>query len=292
MNAILELNTGNPNYVNEIKAYIWSAYLSDMKEGDITTEIFLKENRVIQAKVIAKESGVFAGLIELDWFLSQCKIHINSCKKDGDKFQPGETILEIQGLSHAILAAERTLLNLIQRMSGIATKTNQFVQKSKNNIQILATRKTFWGDLDKRAVAIGGGGTHRLNLNDAILIKENHIKLSSNLEESLLRCIKAANHTRFVELEVENLEEVFKLIEFFQKHLIPKNFVLMLDNFNPQDIKIAIEALKPFELKIEVSGGINESNIQDYCIEGVHYISSGSITNKAHALDLSLLIDS
>lgn len=291
MDASIELNLKNKSYLAQLEQYVWQTYLNDVGKGDITTEVFVgNNNSVIQAKIVAKESGVFAGAEEAEWFLKKSKIKNLKSKIDGSKVKKGEVVMTLEGGVHSVLRVERTLLNLLQRMSGIATRTFEMKNKMPKSIQLLATRKTFWGDLDKKAVAIGGGYTHRLNLADAILIKENHITMAKDLSESLKSAFEKSKEVRFVEMEVENLEQVKWLIHFIKENKPPKNFVVMLDNFSPVNIKKAIQILKPFNLIIEASGGIDINNVERYCIEGLSAISSGSIINKAKALDLSMRI--
>lgn len=290
MDAGAELNPKNKRYLAQLKQYIWQTYLHDVGTGDITTKVFVERNPVIQATITAKEAGIFAGVEEACWLLNRLKIKDLRFKKEGQKIKKGEAVMVLEGKAHSILKAERTLLNLLQRMSGIATRTMKMKAKMPKSIQLLATRKTFWGDLDKKAVSIGGGGTHRLNLADAILIKENHIAMADDLEKSLKRAFKKSKKVRFTEMEVESLDQVRWLTQFMKKNQPPDHFVVMLDNFTPVNIKRAIHLLKPFKILIEASGGIDEDNIKKYCVKGLSAISSGSIINKAKAIDLSLKI--
>ncbi|MBN1258358.1 nicotinate-nucleotide diphosphorylase (carboxylating), partial [Candidatus Peregrinibacteria bacterium] len=177
---------------------------------------------------------------------------------------------------------------LLQRMSGVATATNRLASKLPKNIKLLATRKTFWGLLDKRAVALGGGLTHRLHLFDAILIKDNHLALQSDVEAGLKRALKLSSKVCFVEIELQNPSAVRELLALKLKW--PKNFVVMLDNFKPADVKKTAPLLARAGIAVEISGGINGKNIKFYCLPGVSVISVGAITNKAPALDISLEI--
>ncbi len=291
MDASSELHLKNKNYLKQLKQYVWQAYLNDTRGGDMTTRLFIDwSNPVIQAKIIAKEEGTFCGLMEAHWFLKKIKIQIKKTKKEGIEVKKGDVVMSLEGSAESILMAERTLLNLIQRMSGIATAAQKLSSKLPKSIKLLATRKTFWGDLDKRAVSIGGGSTHRLSLSDAILIKENHISITKNLEKSLKKAFKKSKKVRFIEVEIEDLDQLETLISIcmsFKK--LPLNLVVMLDNFKPSMLKRAILLLKPLNCLIEVSGGISQKNIKHYTIKGVSAISSGAITNKAGAIDFSLL---
>jgi len=166
------------------------------------------------------------------------------------------------------------------------------VSKLPKTIKLLATRKTLWGLLDKRAVVVGGGGTHRLSLSDAILVKENHITLSKNFKKSLKSALKKVTKTRFVEIEFETLEQVENFIELYEKlKKVTKGnqeVAVMLDNFTPAQVKKIVKPLKEAGVHVELSGGINEKNISRYNIGGVSAISSGAITTQAHNLDMSL----
>lgn len=291
LDASKELTLKNSAYKKAVHQYVWQAYLNDLSNSDLTTQYFVsKRNRIIEAEIISKESGVLAGIMETEWFLKKLGIRIVRQKKDGDKLNKGDIILRLKGRADTVLSAERALLNLLQRMSGVATSTHHLVSKLPRTIKLLATRKTLWGDLDKRAVAVGGGGTHRLNLSDAVLIKENHIILTDNLEKSLKRVFKKAKKVRFIEIELENMKQVLEFVKICKKLKYPKNLVVMLDNFKASNTQKAILVLREVGALIEVSGGINEKNIKTFAIKGVSAISSGAITNKAASLDFSLNI--
>ena len=291
LNAIKELTLKNPAYKKAVNLYVWQAYLNDLGKGDITTRYFVpKRRRIVTAKVITKETGVLAGIMEAEWFLKKLGIQITQKKKEGTKLQKGDVIMRLKGRADRILASERTLLNLLQRLSGVATMTNRLASKLPKSIKLLATRKTLWGDLDKRAVSVGGGATHRLNLNDAVLIKENHIALNNNLEKRLKKVFRKAKKVRFIEIELENLKQVLKFVRICKKIKSSDRTVVMLDNFSPSNIRKAVLILREIGVLIEISGGINEKNIKKYSIKGVSAISAGSITNKAASLDFTLQI--
>ena len=287
MDSAKELTLKNPAYKRAAEFYVWGAYLEDAGKGDMTTRHFVSNSgRTIQAIVVAKESGVFAGLTEAEWFLKKLGIKTVRKTSDGSPVRKGQEVMRLSGRADKILAAERTLLNLLQRMSGIATATRKLASKLPPTIKLLATRKTFWGLLDKRAVALGGGYTHRLNLSDAILIKDNHLALQKDVGVGLKRAIRQSSKVRFVEIELDSMAKVRQLLALKFKWL--KNFVVMLDNFKPADVKKAAPLFRRAGLFVEVSGGINEKNIKSYCLPGVSTISVGAITNKAPALDISL----
>lgn len=289
MDASKVLNLKDPHYKNVVRRYAWEAYLEDVANGDITTDLFVpNEKRKVCAEIISKDAGIFCGIHEAEWFLKKLNIRIIQKRKDGFKLKKGDWILKIEGRADKILACERTLLNLLQRMSGVATITNKLVQKLPKNIRLLATRKTLWGEMDKRAVSVGGGCTHRLNLSDAALIKDNHIALVNDFKKFHTGFLKAKK-LRFIEMEFSDLKEVQTFARHFEKAVSPK-VVVMLDNFKPAEVKKAATALKKTGVLIEVSGGITEKNIKSYAIKGVSAVSSGAITNKAPSLDFSLNI--
>lgn len=291
LDASKELNLKNPAYKKAVELYVWQAYLSDFGKGDVTTDLFVsKKSQIVKAEIIAKESGILAGIMEAEWFLKKLGIRILKNKKDGFVLRTGEQIMFFSGRANKILAGERTLLNLLQRMSGIATATHRMIGKIPKSIKLFATRKTFWGELDKRAVSLGGGYTHRLNLADAILIKDNHIALSNNFEQSLKKVFNYSKKIRFIEIELENFKQIEYFVQIYQKIKRKRQTVVMLDNFNLSEIRRAVAVLRKTGVLIEVSGGINEGNIKKYAIKGVNFISCGAVTNKAKAIDLSLSI--
>jgi nicotinate-nucleotide pyrophosphorylase (carboxylating) len=293
MDSSKKLNLKNSAYKKAVELYVWETYLNDVGKGDLTIKYFVaKKRKKIIAEVITNEDGIISGIQEAEWFLKKLGIKIIKGLKDGASIKSGQIIMKLKGTAQKILMAERTLLNLLQRMSGVATATNKLSSKLPKSIKLLATRKTLWGLLDKRAVTVGGGGTHRLNLNDAILIKENHLFLSSDLKKDLRRAIKKSKKAKFIEIELENINEVMDFIMIYdqlkKEFTIKKQIVVMLDNFSPDTVKRAISLLKQSKILIEISGSINEYNIDKYAIKGVSAISSGAVTMKASSLDISL----
>ncbi len=293
MNAASALEPSNKAYLKALQVYLWDSYLLDDPGADVTTKTFLgRASERVQALIFSRQEGVLAGIQEAEWFLDQLGLTLLESKQDGDLIQKKDTIMMIEGRASQLLAAERTLLNLLQRMSGIATKTKKMVVKLDSSIQLLATRKTLWGMLDKRAVVVGGGGTHRLNLSDAILVKENHIELAKNFERSLKASLKKLDKVRFVEIELESEKQVNEFLEIYESLLKlvtdRKHVVVMLDNFKPAEISKVLKPLKAFGVTVEVSGGVNESNIAHYNLVGIDAISSGGLTMSAPHLDLSM----
>lgn len=259
----------------------------DLGKGDLTTSI-IKSTKKISAVIIAKENGVFAGLEEFRFLNRDLKINV--MKNDGDNVKKGDTLIKIDGPAKKILERERTSLNLLQRMSGIATTTNNLVRKAKGKVHIVATRKTLWGYIDKKAVSVGSGLTHRLNLNDGIILKDNHLKMLNFGMEDALGFAK--NMSRYIEIEVENINDALTAARTIKKLKNGKNlFAIMFDNMNAKGIRDAVKQLKSQNLYehvlLEASGNISQNNLIEYANSGVDVVSMGYITNSAGVLNLS-----
>jgi len=257
----------------------------DIQGGDITSVLLPKKK--IKAKIISRQEGVLAGVkFAGDVFrLKGCNVKI--IKKDGAKLKPNQIILQISGNAGTVLSCERTALNLLSRMSGIATHTNLLVSKIRkinNKTKLYSTRKTAPGlrFFDKEAIMIGGGHKHRMSLNDMVMIKDNHLLVTYSMEGIIKNARKRHKH---VEVEVENQRDAILAASSGAT-------IVMLDNFSPVQIKKTITALQKKKLrntvKLEASGGINSKNISAYAKTGVDIISVGSITNSVKGLDLSL----
>lgn len=279
-------------------------------KGDVTTRAIFAENLEVRAKIIAKEDGILAGAEEVEYFLMKSdenfrprvsgKFSVDLKKKDGDVLKNGDVVMEISAGVHDLLAAERVLLNLLMRMSGVATKTRRIVDKvAEYGILIVPTRKTLWGLLDKKGVVVGGGGTHRLNLCDAVLIKDSHLDLMGRDTYRVLKNLgESKPDCRFVEVETENAKEAVNAAKFLSVDLSTYKLntigVIMFDNMAPSDIKAAVDELKKADLYerllFEASGGINEANVIEYAKTGVDIISMGELTNGVRSLDMSMKI--
>lgn len=256
----------------------------DIGKGDITSSLLSKKK--ITARIISRENAIVGGVkyAREIFRLKGCKVNV--LKKDGAKIKPNQTIMRITGDAGKILTCERTALNLLTRMSGIATQTNQLVRQIPNKTKVYATRKTAPGlrYFDKEAVEIGGGEKHRLRLDEMVMIKDNHIAVEESLE-SLIK--KAKKKYKKLEVEVENLSDAVLAAKEGAS-------IIMLDNFPPSKIKKTIQVLKEKKLRnkvmLEASGGINLKNIHSYGQTGVDIISVGSITNSVKGIDMSLEI--
>lgn len=277
----------------------------DVGKGDLTTSRLFKKPLTRDAYIIFKQPGICAGRAEIDYFLKRYffnKFSLKWFKKDGDFIKENGKFCKIRADLRRILKVERVILNLMGRMSGVATATYKLVKKAKAvnpNILITPTRKTLWGLLDKRACVLGGGGTHRLSLDDAVLIKDNHLDaLDRNIEKAINSFFPIKGNPKFIEIEVENADEAFKAAKTFQKiqkkSIIKIPCLIMLDNFSVKSVKKTLKLLQQKNLRriagIEVSGGINEKNIGQYVKTGVDIISVGRITHSAEMIDISLKI--
>jgi len=261
----------------------------DIQGGDITSVLLPKKK--IKSKIISRQEGVLAGVkFAGDVFrLKGCNVKI--IKKDGAKLKSNQIILQISGNAGTVLSCERTALNLLSRMSGIATQTNFLVSKIRKinkKTKLYSTRKTAPGlrFFDKEAIMIGGGHKHRMSLNDMVMIKDNHLLVTNSMEDIIKNARKLHKH---VEVEVENQKDAIFAAECGAT-------IIMLDNFSPTQIKKTITTLQKKKLrngvKLEASGGINSKNINAYAKTGVDIISIGSITNSVKGLDLSLEVSS
>ena len=257
----------------------------DIQRGDVTSALL--SNQKIKAKIISREQGIIAGVgfARSIFQLKGCTVRI--FKKDGSRLKPNQTVLQVSSNAKSILSCERTVLNLVSRMSGIATQTNYLVSQIKKHSKktnLYSTRKTAPGlrYFDKEAVMIGGGRKHRMTLNDMIMIKDNHLLLCNSMENIIK---KARKKHKLVEVEVENQSDAILATKYGAT-------IVMLDNFSPAQIKKTIIALQKRKLrnkvKLEASGGVNSKNIGAYAKTGVEMISVGSVTNSVTGLDLSL----
>jgi nicotinate-nucleotide pyrophosphorylase (carboxylating) len=261
----------------------------DVGQGDVTSEAVAPAGLTVEAVVLAKEAGVAAGIEETAIFMESLGLSVKAEVADGDEIRSGTVILKISGNARAILAAERTMLNLLSRMSGIATATRRLTEKlRKANLtaKVAATRKTAPGLLyfDKKAVVVGGGDPHRLRLDDMILLKDNHVAIAGSVENAVKKA-KAASTSKKVEAEVTSTADALKAAEAGAD-------IVMLDNFSPKQVREAVEALKKAgffgKVLLEVSGGITEQNLLEYASAQVDVISMGALTHSVKALDISL----
>lgn len=268
-----------------IKQSIISWLAEDAGSGDITTNSIVPADGVTRAVIHAKESGVIAGLPLTALVFGQLApdIVLDYKVKDGDRVEAGTVLLEVSGSARAILTGERLALNLLQRLSGIATRTALFVEKVKPHpVRIVDTRKTVPGLrlLEKYAVRTGGGSNHRFGLFDAVLIKDNHIKVAGGITQAVTKARSNVPHTMKIEVEAETLSDVAEA-------LAVKADIIMLDNMTVQDMRQAVQFVSGRALT-EASGGVSEQTVAEIAAAGVDVISVGALTHSVKALDISL----
>jgi len=279
-----------PWYVNksEIIALIRRAIEEDVGSGDITSNLTIEDKTIWSGSFILKQNGVIAGLEILKEVFNQIdpSLTITCQAKDGKYYNEGKKIAGIKGRARSILAGERTALNFLQRMSGIASLTYEFVRSVKGTKSvILDTRKTLPGlrILDKWAVKIGGGTNHRFGLFDCILIKENHITASGGVKNALENCLQFKKPDLKIIVEVQNLTQLKEVMKVGCDRVL-------LDNMKPSEIKRAVKLVNR-KIPLEVSGNITLTNVKKYAETGVDYISVGMLTHSAKALDISFILD-
>jgi nicotinate-nucleotide pyrophosphorylase (carboxylating) len=274
---------------SEIKAIVQHALDEDLGDGDITTLSTVPADLWLDGRFVARASGIVAGLeiAYLAFLLLDKRVKIDCKVGDGDSVVTDQTIAEITGPGRALLSGERTALNLLQRMSGIATMTQRYVQAVKGTQAIiLDTRKTAPGlrPLDKLAVRLGGGQNHRIGLYDMALIKNNHIAaVGGNLVEAVQRVRQSDTRGRLVEIEVRSLAEL-------QVALGLNVDRILLDNMNLVELRQAVEMTKG-AIPLEASGGVNLETVAQIAQTGVNFISVGALTHSVKALDISLWLN-
>ncbi len=279
------------NFNEHLHYLIDNALKEDVGNGDHSTLSCIHADARGKAVLKIKQDGVLAGMeVAREIFLYKEPSSIFSgFKKDGDKIKTGDLGFEVEASVHTILKCERLLLNCMQRMSGIATLTREYVNELKGyKTKILDTRKTTpnFRLLEKEAVRIGGGVNHRFGLYDMILLKDNHIDYCGSLEKTIEKAYEYVRSVRpqlKIEVEARSIDDVKKIVSIGKQ----KVFRIMLDNFSPLEIAEALNIIRS-EFEAEASGGINLANIKEYADTGVDYISVGGLMHQAKSLDLSL----
>ncbi len=272
----------------KVENIIRLALSEDIGAGDITTISCIPEGRKARARIIAKAGGIICGL-ELIGFMFRIvdsSVKVRLWKKDGDTVSPGDAIAEIDGQARPILSVERTLLNFLQNLSGVATTTGRYVKLiGHTNTKLLDTRKTTPGMryLQKYSVKTGGGENHRMGLFDMVLIKDNHIKVNGSITGAVAEAEKNAGKGVKIEVECATLDEVNEAIATGCDWI-------MLDNMDVQTMKKAVKLINRKKMT-EASGGITADNIAEAASTGVDYISVGALTHSYKSLDLSMKTD-
>lgn len=276
--------------LNQIKPIIQNALAEDIGDGDVTTHCIIPPDAMLTGQFIAKANGVIAGLDVVNLTFSLLDDN-NSVKftphyNDGDTVTDKNIIATITGPGQALLSGERVALNLLQRMSGIATMTRQFVDAvTGTQAVILDTRKTAPGlrTLDKWAVALGGGQNHRFGLYDMVMIKDNHISAAGSITKAVQRVRAGDKRKRAIEVEVKNLDELRETLKLAVDRIL-------LDNMNLAQMREAVEITQR-QTPLEASGNVTLDTVADIAATGVNYISVGALTHSVQALDISLLLE-
>jgi nicotinate-nucleotide pyrophosphorylase (carboxylating) len=261
----------------------------DIGFEDLTTNALIDPDIIINARIITRQEGILSGVDLASSIFQEFSIKSTIKKFDGDHVVADDVVMDIEGNARTILTVERTVLNIIMRMSGIATITHNLIKKIDNRVIVAGTRKTTPGlqFFEKEAIRMGGGDTHRYRLDDCVLIKDNHIAIVGGVRKAVEKAKKYVSFTKKIEIEVESTKDALEAA-------ICGVDIVMLDNMNPNEIENVVNALENKNLRdkilIEVSGGINPDNILDYTNTGVDIVSTGYITHSVRSLDMSLEI--
>ncbi|MEN1934932.1 carboxylating nicotinate-nucleotide diphosphorylase [Paenibacillus sp. 102] len=263
-------------------------FLEDIGERDVTSQLIFPDNLQAKGTFLVKDTGVFAGtdVIEQGFRLMDDRIQVSFYKKDGDFVEKGDTLATVQGPITALLTAERVILNVIQRMSGIATMTQRAVcALESDHTRVCDTRKTIPGlrMFDKYAVVCGGGFNHRFGLYDGVMIKDNHIAFAGSITKAVTSVKEKLGHMVKIEVETENEEQVREAVAVGAD-------IIMFDNRTPEEVR-EFSKIVPSAIVTEASGGITIENLSKYGKTGVDYISLGLLTHSAGALDISFNIE-
>ncbi|HHV30677.1 carboxylating nicotinate-nucleotide diphosphorylase [Acetivibrio mesophilus] len=274
-------------YISDIDRIIINALKEDIPSGDITTESIIDEASESEALLISKDEGVIAGLdvAKKVFLMLDEKVIFEKKVEDGQIVKRGDIIAKIKGNTIALLKGERTALNLLQRLSGIATKTRYLADKIKDlPAKLVDTRKTTPGlrILEKYAVRVGGGYNHRFCLSDGVLIKDNHIKAAGGIKQAIELVRERIPHTMKIEVETESIEEVLEALD-------GKADIIMLDNMGLDKLEEAVKIINGRAIT-EASGNVNADTIYDIACTGVDIISVGGLTHSVNAFDISMKI--
>ena len=295
------LHLGNAEYRANFQTISGALLKADLSPCDLTVESLGFADEIAEAVVMAREPGIAAGLEEAAALFQAHEIQVRREKNDGDEIENGMGLLHLKGSRAKLLALERVALNIVQRMSGIATATyhtRMLASSATPEVRVVGTRKTPWGLMDKRAIHLGGGGTHRIGLGDAILVKNNHLALISDREEiaapiAIKRAWARRAEAAFIEVEVRSAAAARAAAQTFrdlQASSSAYSCLLLLDNMSPHQISEAIAGLREAgifdSVLLEASGNISEENIEQYAASGVDAISIGALTHSARALDI------
>ena len=267
-------------------------YMLDEDEGfgDITSNAVVEEGKIVNAYIISKDEGILAGINVIRDLFEEYGVKVKFWLAEASRITEGVLLLALEGDARTILLLERTALNLLMRMSGVATAAHHYVNLVNNsNVRVAGTRKTSpaIGKFDKYALKVGGADTHRFSLDDMVLIKDNHIAACGTPLEALLKAKENTSFSKKIEIEVETLDDAIDCVKNGAD-------IVMLDNMNASEVKEVIDKLNELDIRqnslIEVSGGITQDNISEYVDLGVDIISIGALTHSSRSLNFSLKI--
>ena len=280
------MSTLPPEIIETLKRFLEE----DVRSGDLTTNVTIPEEKTALATIFARERAILAGIKETEAIAYLTGLTYEILAFEGNWVEPGTAVMRLRGKARTLLTVERLILNIIQRMSGIATKTYRMVSAAHEvnpKIRVACTRKTTPGVrfFEKRAVVIGEGDPHRYALDDMVLIKNNHITAAGGVYQAVSAAKEAVSFSKKISCEVRTLQEVEEAIEAGVD-------IILLDNFSPQDMGGVVEVLKSKGLYkkviLEASGGIDENNIREYARTGVDVISSGALTHSYDSIDFNM----
>jgi nicotinate-nucleotide pyrophosphorylase (carboxylating) len=262
-----------------------NAIAEDVGTGDLTSLFFIPETRVSKGRIFAKEPCVVAGVevVQRIYRKLDARMELLVLRQDGSVVQPGETVIELAGLTRTILTGERVALNFIQRLSGVATLTAHFVEAVHGTgVAILDTRKTTPGlrALEKAAVKAGGGQNHRMGLYDGVMVKDNHLLANPGLQEAILS-LRRTYPDILIEVEADSIDQAREFVN------LKGVDVILLDNMSPDELRACV-SLRRSGLKFEASGGVTLTTVRAIAQTGVDFISVGQLTHSARAIDFSL----
>lgn len=258
--------------------------------GDVTSNSVIDDNVEVNAYIVSKDEGILAGINVAKELFESKNVQVIFHLKDSNEIRRGDLLMSLRGNARDILLVERTALNLLMRMSGVASAANEYVNLADGRVIIAGTRKTqpAIGKFDKMALEIGGADTHRFSLDDMVLIKDNHIAIVGSPIEALKKAQENVSLSKKIEIEVETLEDAIACVSQGAD-------IVMLDNMAPSQVNVVVNELKKLKIRnnslIEISGGINKENIQDYLNLDIDIISIGGLTHSSRSLDFSLKIE-
>ena len=259
--------------------------------GDITSNAVVEEGKIVNAYIISKDEGILSGINIIRDLFEEFGVHVTYWMAEGSEISRNDLLMSCKGDARTILLLERTALNLLMRMSGVASAANYYVNLVKDcDVRIAGTRKTSpaIGKFDKHALKVGGADTHRFALDDMVLIKDNHIAACGTPLEALLKAKENTSFSKKIEIEVESLDDAVDCVKNGAD-------IVMLDNMSPDEVKEVIDELNKLDIRrnslIEVSGGITDENILEYADLGVDIISIGALTHSSRSLNFSLKME-